>query len=976
MSTLLATFADSEVKVRFKEPFLTEGINRTGAAVMAPGIYRGFKLIANVTNNLLTVEDDPTIGDHVLVFETDDGYSIHIRKTSDFTIDFTGLSVSTEYIIAVYAVYGLNVTTAAYIRAYTQAEYDVAPEKEQLVILGTGTTPGSMPGLITPSANKRTSAWYEIAPENREGKQLIDNGGFELADVGAITFGGDAEPVPGWDTQKGYANNVTMSIDQTAPLSGANELKMLLSGSATQSLQLQYGSVFSVYSGQVVRASVWIRGDSITSISDDRVGLDITFWDQDLNFVSGGFTASNVGPISGTFAYTELTKSKEVPATAAYMHAALIFYENNSTTGTIWFDDASVWLGENRTALDDVATADLGEASTRTFSLDLLNPDSFSSVAGFLSEMVQLRSLGLSGGIVELMMKARDGVTPFNLGLKNGALEFLDKISTAADAAVPRIVTPAADYTVADYTLFWESQDAGGDRGAIRIYVGQGTAQVNGASLVLTHNAAWDGTQWDKDEAADPAGMYVISDAGFRTFFYLSGGSAPWADADWRDDVDGFEQLRYAWGSTGHNNRGDLRVFGSIEDLGEGMLDATYAAVARIHANFPDGATVKYTCLLKLDNGAGEGDVRLYVSDGFIGALNGNATQFVLTVNARWTGSAENWTYDDNTRAACRVSVSSIGIFFHSKSGTVTDPWTDAEWEDDAEGFRLLKFLRSVAGRSELDLDGGLSLLMPPVANQSESFLDTSARIYAETGDASLSALTLMRHYESASVSGPEWREYVKTTATGLDIYKTWNARYDDNGGTPQWFSDDSAQPSSMIHMDENGDWEISQKTATASAWTSWDGTPYSINPNVSTAEVYVENGRIHFSPSGSFTNPAKTSVPDANAIMGINTVKAWGHITTGSTPTLNDAFNASTPTYVGNLVQVTFRAVMDAAGSGQYYAVALGVEGGVRKSLTLANLANTGFQVELFDSSGTSVNLSTNAHNITFIVLARQTTT
>ena len=127
---------------------MTEGINRTGAAAIAPGIYRGFKLIANVTNNLLTVEDDPDTGDHVLVFETDDGYSIHVRKTSDFTIDFTGLTISTEYIVAIYATYGLNQTTAAYIRAYTQAEYDAAPEKEQLVIMGTGTTPGSMPGSI------------------------------------------------------------------------------------------------------------------------------------------------------------------------------------------------------------------------------------------------------------------------------------------------------------------------------------------------------------------------------------------------------------------------------------------------------------------------------------------------------------------------------------------------------------------------------------------------------------------------------------------------------------------------------------------------------------------------------------------------------------------------------------------------------------------------------------------------------------
>ena len=143
--TSMLPFADAEIKMRWREPYVTEGPNKKLAGVVPRGIYRGFSLGFHGSNMLVRVSVDPDKGDHVAVYETDTGmttrYSMRVELTGgDFTLDLTPWPSQLVY-IAIYAEYSTLGTTAASLRVYTEAEYAGAAEKDELVILGTVQVP-------------------------------------------------------------------------------------------------------------------------------------------------------------------------------------------------------------------------------------------------------------------------------------------------------------------------------------------------------------------------------------------------------------------------------------------------------------------------------------------------------------------------------------------------------------------------------------------------------------------------------------------------------------------------------------------------------------------------------------------------------------------------------------------------------------------------------------------------------------------
>lgn len=58
MPTLLDTFTDSELKMRYREPFLTEGLNAKLAVNTPRGTYRGFTIGTNGSNNTITINEE------------------------------------------------------------------------------------------------------------------------------------------------------------------------------------------------------------------------------------------------------------------------------------------------------------------------------------------------------------------------------------------------------------------------------------------------------------------------------------------------------------------------------------------------------------------------------------------------------------------------------------------------------------------------------------------------------------------------------------------------------------------------------------------------------------------------------------------------------------------------------------------------------------------------------------------------------
>ena len=189
--TSMVAFADGQMKMRWREPYVTEGLNKKMAGVLPRGVYRGFRLAANGANMILDVLADPVKGDHVALYETDtastERYSVRLELTSgNFTIDLTAWPSQTVY-VCLYAEYSILTTTAASIRVYTVAEYNAATEKDELIVLGTVDVPAlgnPLTGLV--NGNYRTLPFEQVATDAQSWVPLVKNGDFEDAPVSVV----------------------------------------------------------------------------------------------------------------------------------------------------------------------------------------------------------------------------------------------------------------------------------------------------------------------------------------------------------------------------------------------------------------------------------------------------------------------------------------------------------------------------------------------------------------------------------------------------------------------------------------------------------------------------------------------------------------------------------------------------------------------------------------------------------------------
>lgn len=65
MATVLQTISNAKIKVRYKEVYASEGINKKLAVVLPAGPYRGLGLGASGLAMNVTIEADPVALDHV-----------------------------------------------------------------------------------------------------------------------------------------------------------------------------------------------------------------------------------------------------------------------------------------------------------------------------------------------------------------------------------------------------------------------------------------------------------------------------------------------------------------------------------------------------------------------------------------------------------------------------------------------------------------------------------------------------------------------------------------------------------------------------------------------------------------------------------------------------------------------------------------------------------------------------------------------
>lgn len=499
MPSTLLTLATGETTVRFREPFLTEGLNKKLAVNTPPGTYRGFRLGTSGSNLTVTIVADATASDHVAVFQTSAGASLTLRRTGgNFSLDLSTY-VNKTVVIALFATYSVGSTTTAEVRAYELLpadEFTGATENAELIVLGTVVVPGA--GVIAASSithDRRRMAWEYTAAENVSWSPVLRNPGFEHG-VSAV---GRPYAVSDWHMPTSiWSVGHTFRLGTTVR-SGAKSLELNKGAGAAGNCRIDQFVEVPVVPGQLVRVVGWIR--QLIAPTGGSYTFNLYWGDLDSTAASStAITASATGT-DGSFRKVEQTVA--VPS-GVYVLKTFTIEAVGITTGStgvaVVFDDVQVFVETGSPqALASAANSRLVQQKVSA----LLIEDTSTYALGQLGALLHFdKSTPASEGRVSL---EREDQTYSDVSLPP-ALRLLGRLflgesllSTEALALLPRISAPVATTAGTNYTLLWESIPSG-QRG-LRIYAGDISASTIGAGVgfIFTINASFDGTNWNKD---------------------------------------------------------------------------------------------------------------------------------------------------------------------------------------------------------------------------------------------------------------------------------------------------------------------------------------------------------------------------------------------------------------------------------------------------------------------------------------------
>lgn len=548
MSTNIANPSNTLAKVRWQEPYVSEGLNKKLNGPVPAGILRGGRLSTNPANLSVTVEADDKTGDSVYSYIDANGHQITFRQTGDITLDLTAIAGTTVY-LALYVSYSTLANTVVYWRSYSEAElYGGAPvpEAAYVVVLGRVVVPAA--GLI-PAANitplHRIEAWRNTSRCAREWHEVIGVGAFEMAE--AIAYTGTEEVWPGWDELSGLTAfaGVNALVSTAQARSGTKSFYIQLTGNPVETASLRWAGRTAVSAGQLVDASVWVMGVLVAPgpALAGHLGLRVVFYDA-----AGGFVAEEYVEdltLVGSFAWTEISAVFAAPTGSAWFDVYVVYDDvGNSSTGDYYFDDVRVWV-EAGDAHDPFHSFGERDPVLRADAHDVPPPPSVLDVASMIQQTLRLRQDASVLGVLQAFLGARGvkSVYPFNLLLQNGAIEIQRIITrigsgllaSAANAVIPRVTADISDPAVGQNTLLAYLPQTDATKQPVRLYASGSSGVTGGEHVFLTFNAVWSSAlgTWTRDIAGESILVGVRLD-GFHVYWYPAAGASPWANAAWQ----------------------------------------------------------------------------------------------------------------------------------------------------------------------------------------------------------------------------------------------------------------------------------------------------------------------------------------------------------------------------------------------------------------------------------------------------------
>lgn len=533
MPTTLSTLnpAVGEIKMRYQEPYVTEGLNAKFTGVVPRGTYRGFRLAPNGGALSITIQADPGTLDHVAQYLTTDGHALTIRRVGgDFAVT---LPASLTLIIAIYATYSVGSVTAGEIRAYTAAEWAALTltQQTELVVLGTVVTPGL--GVI-PAANishyRRVWAWGETGQDASPWTTLYADPSFEYLTLPTPVPDLLAQSQTGshWFIQD-TAGTGSWAVTTTDP-SGQNALTFTRVGVGALGPRLWQNVMTPVQPGQAVRVKLSFKNLQISSAGSlNIVAQFMTSAGAAINPAGEANQIYTIDTSAVDANYRTIDQVFIAPTNAAF----LMYVSVESRLTDLQYPVAAAGFRVNDFQAWLEPLGGLNNAKGRVPGVQAL----FANIVRFLT--------GIAGSVApdpadaflqqtitgEVLLGRADGVEDAThqapaLNLR-GNLVLGEGIVDAAYTATPRLHTHI-QLAGLDYALLWEAQNTSAGGWAFRIY------QNSNGDLVCTVNASWNSiaSEWSRD-AAGASLRFTLASNTLTLSSVQAAAASPWGDGGW-----------------------------------------------------------------------------------------------------------------------------------------------------------------------------------------------------------------------------------------------------------------------------------------------------------------------------------------------------------------------------------------------------------------------------------------------------------
>lgn len=344
MSTVLATLADEKSTIRWKENYVSDGLNRKLLASVPCGVVRGGHLSVSVSVLTVEIAPDSETGDSVYVARTTTGRQLTVRETGTISLSLnTGGIPGTVVYIGLVADYAVGATTVTTWGAYSEAEIDA---DDTIVVIGKVDVPAS--GVIPASditPDRRRSAWLDRASETRDGIQLVKSGSVDVPAPGATGV------LPFWNFYLvGSMAVIHSSVDKRS-----KQHSFAFYGDGGFMAMMQHtgdaitAPLYPIAAGQSVRFALYSKTLAINT--SFQVLFTVNYYDTPGSAAGVG---DRISPVrSGTDADWVRFEGEFVsPIDGWFDFVISILITPPGNTGIVFVDDIRVWLGAEDPDID------------------------------------------------------------------------------------------------------------------------------------------------------------------------------------------------------------------------------------------------------------------------------------------------------------------------------------------------------------------------------------------------------------------------------------------------------------------------------------------------------------------------------------------------------------------------------------------------------------------------------------------------